>query len=843
MSIFSLIPNHCIVVQISLVLLILLAYIIFWRKLRSIQNWWTHVYRECFIVFGFLLYLHALIYGDYEFYGMQDSPLCYVEICFITILVCELAVWSWYVMQNKRRVDNRNRFEKELENVPGFYEDSPRVDDELERHPQAMQLVKMIKKTALQKNCSNAFSILVSEPYGFGKTSFLCDIRSLAKSEDIPYVWIRPWNIDNNVMIANFISSLAEIYGDIDCEISSKIQKYASLFKENPYGAILYNLLNSKSIKTIESRCAEICKYLRKQRCPIIVFVDDVDRLQYHELMSVLGLIRNTVNFPYIYYIVACDKVAASRTLAANGIQHPDEYLKKFFNFELLFVANDKLVLRHFKHILQNELLHLCKNSILEPKIVDAIDDLCRREYFKTTIQHLRDVKRYANIVTFSLAMMKQNNMLDEICLPDLLTLLLVQYLNSDIYRILRDHSYILLDVEHNMLHLRKEAMDMFLSRNQEDEIEKLAQKYARQSDTSISSKPKLDKDCLTGANFVHALNVLQPTEAEQVGSLLQHLFSASSKHNGISNPCDYFKYFADKYKQCEVSDSQVEQLMQMTICNFKEEASQYITLERFPSFNNKLMHFLYYNVSYNRVDVLKKLNVLRNILESNEKEFYIYEDYLDYWIRRVCSYKFYKDEDNNAYEQEMEQLSDWLMNESDWTYIIIFCAAIQSGEDGMLLIFREDWNKLLHAVQRHFFADKMFNEDLSNAEILNRWNAVMNYDQRNFKQLLEQNLSNMTDPKGLYYRAVYLDGNAWKVNEQYCNYTNIYLKLVARDLPMLADKVLPDSECEDLLSLRSIYPILNNTKEQERHPFLKSAAKWWNAHPEEKEKMAWMVK
>lgn len=843
-AVFSLVPDNSIWMQISLILLIALTYLLCWRHLRNIRKWRIHVYRNCFMIFAVVLYFHALILGDYEFYGLQELPLNYIEVCFIVIWTCELAIWIWYIMQNKRWVEERSRLIKELEDVPEFCEDSPKEEDELERHPQAIQLVDMIKKTALQEDRSDAFSILVSEPYGYGKTSFLLDIQSLAKSEKIPYVWLKPWNLDDhNTMTANFISSLAEIYGDIDYEISSKIQKYASLFKAHPYGEIVYNFFNRKPIKTIESRSEEICDCLKQQRRPIIVFVDDVDRLQYQELMSVLGLIRNTVNFPYIYYIVACDKVAASHTLMENGILNPAEYFKKFFNFELFFVANDESVMAHLKQILHKEILQICQGRMSTRFIDNAIDDLCRIEYIKTIMLHLRDVKRYANIVAFSLSMMKRNGMLNEIYLPDLLSLLLIQYLSPDIYRILRDHGYLLLKLDHRTFHLREEASDVFSSRSQEKDLATWLKNYLSESDNSKPTKPTLDKDNLSGATFIRTLDALRPTEAEQIGSLLQHLFTISPKHNGIANPGDYFKYFADKYKQQEVSNAQIEWLMQTSLEGFKDMALPFVSEDRFMLFNDKLQYFLYHNVSYNRVDVLRKLNVLRIILETRGKEIYMYENYIDHWIREVCSYKYHKDEENMAYEQEMEQLSTWLMNESDWKFILVFCAAIKSGEEGQLMIFREDQYKLFHVVQQRFFADKIFNDDLSNIEILERWNDVMNYDQCNFKQLLEQNISQMTNPRSLYYRAVYIEGNAWKVNEQFCNFTNIYLNLVARELPMLADMVLPVKECEDLLSLRSSYPIVNNKIELNKHPFLKSASDWWNAHPEEKEKMAWMYK
>ena len=40
---------------------------------------------------------------------------------------------------------------------------------------------------------------------------------------------------------------------------------------------------------------------------PILIFIDDVDRLEKEELSALLKLIRNTADFPKLFYIIAAD--------------------------------------------------------------------------------------------------------------------------------------------------------------------------------------------------------------------------------------------------------------------------------------------------------------------------------------------------------------------------------------------------------------------------------------------------------------------------------------------------------------------------------------------------------
>ena len=56
---------------------------------------------------------------------------------------------------------------------------------------------------------------------------------------------------------------------------------------------------------SIEGQYESIKKELKSIGQPILVIVDDVDRLQSDELMTLIKLLRNTADFPNIFYLVA----------------------------------------------------------------------------------------------------------------------------------------------------------------------------------------------------------------------------------------------------------------------------------------------------------------------------------------------------------------------------------------------------------------------------------------------------------------------------------------------------------------------------------------------------------
>ena len=61
---------------------------------------------------------------------------------------------------------------------------------------------------------------------------------------------------------------------------------------------------------------------------PIVVVLDDIDRLSTSEIRDVFKLVRLTANFPNIIYIVAFDRNRVEEALAEQGVPGRD-YLEK----------------------------------------------------------------------------------------------------------------------------------------------------------------------------------------------------------------------------------------------------------------------------------------------------------------------------------------------------------------------------------------------------------------------------------------------------------------------------------------------------------------------------------
>ena len=78
---------------------------------------------------------------------------------------------------------------------------------------------------------------------------------------------------------------------------------------------------------------------------PIVVTIDDIDRLAADEMFEVLRLIRNTAAFPNLIFIVCYDKDYVVRQIQNKGITDSELYLEKIFPLELSLPKTEEVSL------------------------------------------------------------------------------------------------------------------------------------------------------------------------------------------------------------------------------------------------------------------------------------------------------------------------------------------------------------------------------------------------------------------------------------------------------------------------------------------------------------------
>ena len=144
--------------------------------------------------------------------------------------------------------------------------------------------------------------------------------------------------------------------------------------------------------KGLSSYRDKVEKVLRQRQEPILVVLDDVDRLSGPEIRDVFRLVRLTASFPNLVYIVACDRLRVEQALGEQEMPGRD-YLEKIiqWSFNLPEIPN---------HVLAQQLPGAIENALADiedpgPFGEQAWPDI-HVEIVQPLIRNMRDVRRYA---------------------------------------------------------------------------------------------------------------------------------------------------------------------------------------------------------------------------------------------------------------------------------------------------------------------------------------------------------------------------------------------------------------------------------------------------------------
>lgn len=333
--------------------------------------------------------------------------------------------------------------------VSPFYFDSPTSFDMFNRKSYAKLLLdKIYSSFSNQERNYHSFVIHIGEHYGQGKTSFLMMLDEEIKNRKVPVINIHfePWLCDTEMGIVNeFFDSFRIEVGEYLPRLNRPMRQYLKLLLEtfkyeaNGFSLSFSPFLEGKS--TLKSTHDLIKDKLMTIDRPVIITIDDVDRLQDKELMMVLKIIRDTADFPNVFYIVAADNLHLKRMLNSLNIDNAEEYLKKFFNLEFQLPANENVAFEELLKLLDRKYQELAIDIKTRAWYISQIRNVV---YIRDAFSNMRDVYRFVN--SYFLAIDSMQDIL-QLNLFDLFLLTMIQTLNMEYYLQLRDHSLNLLDV------------------------------------------------------------------------------------------------------------------------------------------------------------------------------------------------------------------------------------------------------------------------------------------------------------------------------------------------------------------------------------------------------------
>jgi len=332
-----------------------------------------------------------------------NDAIMYVDIVpfyALSILISPLLGKLIEQINKIRSKDEKN----EDTSIKGFIRDYP-IDsskDFLGRKDIARHEMKRLLAT---DTTNGSFTYGIDAPWGAGKTSFMIMMKELVcpnkkdkqesnnQYDNITLIDFNPWLYsEGNDLVTVFMDELSKTLKHYDLSLAKNILDYSKLLSafntnETKVLSSLIDLVHQDS--TLKEKKKHITEAIRRIQRKIVVFVDDLDRLDANEIMEMMKLIRNISDFPNMYFIAAYDKQYLIQCLNRIMPTKGADFIGKIFQHEYPLPPSSNVINSIAPHDNLGPLLNEKDRAILFP------EDDSNNKF--PIISNLREAKRFAN--------------------------------------------------------------------------------------------------------------------------------------------------------------------------------------------------------------------------------------------------------------------------------------------------------------------------------------------------------------------------------------------------------------------------------------------------------------
>ncbi|MFI5534618.1 P-loop NTPase fold protein [Kitasatospora sp. NPDC051853] len=294
-------------------------------------------------------------------------------------------------------------------------------------------------------------------PWGSGKSSVLqMVLRNLRQGPADGVSWsvteLNPWlypDLDTLTM-----ALFSEIRGALPkdgiewADVRKKIGGFGQAISPLAKVGGLFGLDASEPFKALSERIsgdtspsaakASASEALRKAGRPVLVVMDDLDRLTPEELLLVFKLVRLVGNLPNLYYLISFDEqtlldVLRRSDLVGNSAHRASEFLEKIIQVRLDLPA--------FRERDASTLVDQSLNALLETHQLALTEPETQRlatayfQYLQDRLRTPRAIKRY-----FGQAAASLRTLAGEVDLVDFLLVTFLRTSEPGVYRLLNRH-------------------------------------------------------------------------------------------------------------------------------------------------------------------------------------------------------------------------------------------------------------------------------------------------------------------------------------------------------------------------------------------------------------------
>ena len=286
----------------------------------------------------------------FSFYTFTFLP----HVAYFDIIFVALASFAFLFVINDVLSTLKRFYNSEDEDAKtGFLTDTPvfvKGKDSFDWYPRAEQLVKMIDESKV----TSSFAIGINSHWGSGKSTFFnfvkTEIWALKNRKDYIIIEFNPWfSNEPKKIIEDFFSSFISATERYDSKLSTDLTKYAdqlnSLSSNSVTKVIQFGIHQYNSASDISERYTRLNNLIKRLGKKIVIFIDDLDRLDKGEVVEVLRIVRNTSNFYNAFFLLAFDRKYINSAVESITKYAAEKYVDKIVQFEMTLPRYDKRLL------------------------------------------------------------------------------------------------------------------------------------------------------------------------------------------------------------------------------------------------------------------------------------------------------------------------------------------------------------------------------------------------------------------------------------------------------------------------------------------------------------------
>ncbi|EJG1715038.1 P-loop domain protein, KAP family [Vibrio parahaemolyticus] len=298
----------------------------------------------------------------------------------------------------------------------------------------------------------DCLTVSLEGEWGYGKTSVINLVKGALKEKESDPIIIEynPWLAGNpESLIQDFLlqfSSQLNIQdnSEVALKAAKELIAYSSLFGvakllpgAEPWASIVekvFSKFGSSTKKIAElkeldllGKKKKVVSAIEKIKHPIVVIIDDIDRLTPSETFQILRLVKAVADFSGTSFLLAFDSQYLVSVLNKNNIVNASEYINKIVQLRVpLPIISERGM---------SDLANIELRNLSEKNLTDRFENDQDRlswiyhNYFKYLINNPRELKRFFNNLRFVLEQVE-----GQVCFSDLFSLSIISTKANSLY-------------------------------------------------------------------------------------------------------------------------------------------------------------------------------------------------------------------------------------------------------------------------------------------------------------------------------------------------------------------------------------------------------------------------